>query len=269
MWPFVVAALGFVALAAITTVSVIGVQHVRQKRAAQQLAHSEMQRSAAETRERIADSIEKGETKGSDEAIGRLKEQLEKSANQLSGDDAAASRAMAAYLAKMQTQAHDYEAALGNLLEEHVLEFSLRDRATIEAHRKLLKNFATVNDRLTDTVRRAEELARAELTAARISPRMIEATMAGFNKGRFQRQLQLRIREHDRTLGEAGLAAIDLLDEHWGRWSRDEASGQLQFQDDATLETFNELMAKIQNAADKQTKVQQELVEQMRAMGRQ
>ncbi len=268
VWPFIAAGMGFVVLMTLVALAAITLQRMKAKQAAARTALSDIQKSSVEAREKIADAMEKGEVTGSDEVIGRMKEQLEKSAGHLSGDDAAASRAMAAYLSKMQMQAREYEAALGRLISAEVLSFNLQDRSTLEAHRKLVREFAAANDQLTDTVRHAEELARTELKAAKVSARMLEATMTGFNKGREQRQLQLRIRDHDRTLGEAGLGALDLLDKNWGRWSHDKTSGQLRFEDDAALASFNTFITTIQTAAAEQTQVQQELVEKVRAMNR-
>jgi len=267
-WVIIGPVLGGIVLIALVASAAVTFQRMKQKRAAANAAFSEMQNAASDEREKMADSIQKGETSGSDEAIGRMKQQLEKSAAHMSRDDANAARALAVYLARMQEKAQAYEAALKRMLDADVLAFNFSDRAMIEPHRKLIVDFAAANDEMTDTVLRAEELARAELVTAKVPERTIEATMNGFNKGRVQRQLQLRIREYDHTLGEAGLATLDLLDKNWGRWSRDETSGQLRFQDDATLDTFNGLMTKIQTAADEQTRTQQELAVQMRAMGR-
>ncbi len=267
-WLFIAPAVGFIVLIIIVAGGAFAFQSMKKKRAASQAALAEIQNTATEEREKLADSIEKGEISGSDDAIGRMKQQLEKSANQMAPDDAAAARALAGYLAQMQKQAQAYEAALKGLIDAEVLSFDLRDRAAIAGHRKLLVDFAAANDQLTDLVRRSEKLARTALTDAKVPERTIEATMTGFNKGRPQRQLQLRIREQDRILGEAGLAALDLLEKNWGRWSRDETSGELTFQDDAALAAFNEQMAKIQAAADEQGKAQQELAGQMHAMKR-
>lgn len=152
------------------------------------------------------------------------------------------------------------------MLEANVLSFQFSERATLEAHRKLVVQFSAANDRLTNLVQRSEEMVRAELVAAKVPAKLLESTMNGFNQGRPQRALQLRIRQHDHTLGEAGLAVLDLLDRNWGRWERDEVSGQLRFHDDATLATFNTLITQIQTAAEEQTRAQQELAAKMRAM---
>lgn len=266
IWPIIAAGFGFVVLLAGTAAVTTFVQRMQARNAATQSALHEIEDSAAAAREAMADSLEKGEATGNDEVLGRMKEQLEKSASKMSGDDAAATRAMANYLAKMQIEARGYEAALARLLEANVLNFQISDRAEFEAHRQLVRDFAAANEQLTANVRNAETLARAELAAEKTSSRLTEETMAGFNQGRGQRQMQLRIREQDRVLGEASLGALDLLEKNWGRWSRDETSGQLSFEDDATLESFNALISQIEAAADEQTKVQQELAEQMRTM---
>ena len=76
------------------------------------------------------------------------------------------------------------------------------------------------------------------------------------------------MRKHDRTLGELGLATLALLEKNWGRWKLDPASGQLSFDDDPTLEAYNQLIEKIQTAAADQEKAQKELAARLRTLGK-
>jgi len=268
VWPFVVAGVVVVFFGLIILGATVAYKSYQHKRAEAKAAFEHMQQTASEERQKMADSIEKGEMPSHQEAIDRVKQELEKSASHMSRDDAAAARALSSFLTDMQVQLRTYEAAAGKMIEAEVLAFASPDRETLAKHRKLVVDFAAANEVLTDTVRKSESLARAALVSAKVPERTIEATMTGFNKGREQRQMQLRIREYDRVLGESALAAIDLLEKTRGKWSRNEASGQLTFQDDATLDTFNGLITKIQETGEAQTKVQQELAAKMRTMGK-
>ena len=112
-----------------------------------------------------------------------------------------------------------------------------------------------------NTFQHGEDQVRAALEAAQIPPVTIEATMAGYTKGQAtQRPLEMQIRRCDQTLGESALAILDLLDQNWGKWKRNEVSGHLRFQDNATLATFNASIQKIQAAGAAQRNAQAELI---------
>ncbi len=70
----------------------------------------------------------------------------------------------------------------------------------------------------------------------------------------------MKIRECDQTLGENALGILDLLDQKWGKWERNQTTGKLRFQDQETLDKFNGFIHKIQASAAEQTQAQQELV---------
>jgi hypothetical protein len=269
---WIAAAFGLLILISLSVGATVAIHGFQKKQAAKREALAQMEKEAAAAREYTATSLEKGDLAPGQEDraryMGRMKDALEKSATHLTGDEAAATRAIAAFLARMQEHVQTYETASARILEAKVLSFEITDRATIAQHRQLLGEFSAANEKLTDILHHSEDLVRKELAAAKVSDRMVETTMTGFNRSRAQRQLQLRIRESDRVLGETGLAALDLLEKNWGQWNRDTASGQLLFQNDATLASFNVLMAKIQTAADEQGKAQQELAAKIRAAGK-
>ncbi len=264
VWLVVVIVLGLILFAAFVGTAVQVFTKVKKKSADRDAALADMQRATSEERQKIAESLEKGEAIGGGDSINRIQQQMEKSAALMSKDDAAVMRGMSSYLAKMQAQARTYEEALAKFLKAEVLAFKVTDRSTLTEYRKIVTDFAVANDRLTDTIRRGEQLVREELAAVHVPDRTIEATVVGFNRGREQRQMQIRIRECDHDLGEASLAAIDLLDKNWGKWSHDPA-GQMVFQNTATMEIFNELMKKVQKAGAEQSKAQQELAQKMKA----
>jgi hypothetical protein len=62
--------------------------------------------------------------------------------------------------------------------------------------------------------------------------------------------LQLRIRDCDDTIGQNALAVLNLLDVNWGNWSRDAATGRIDFPSTITLATFKEYVGKIADAAN-------------------
>ncbi|WP_131989621.1 hypothetical protein [Chthoniobacter flavus] len=229
---------------------------------------AKIEKSAAEERVKMADSIRDGNLADGNASLGRIKDQLGQSATHLSGADAAATRAMANYLGKIQANLQNYSTEMDKLMQAKVLSFDISDRATIEQHRQIIRDFLAANAKLIDILQHGEDLLRAELEAEKVPPFNRDQTLQGYQKSQAElRPLQMRVRQCDQTLGESALAVLDLLDKNWGKWERNEASGRLRFQDDATLSSFNDLVKKIQAAAADQEKAQREMIAKVKPTG--
>jgi hypothetical protein len=267
VWIVVVAVTAFVVvgLIALGVAGFVTFRRMQEKRAAQRQAMSEIEKSAAEARAKIADSVQGGDIAGGGDAIEQMKQQLEKSASQVGGGDAAAIRASATFLGKMQAQVRDYEETVKRLTTAEMFSFNVRDKAMIDEHRQIVRDFLASNARITDTVQHSEELMGAELDAAKVPARTRQETLAGYKKSQIMiRPLQLEIRRCDQALGDAALAMLDLLETNWGKWRHDAASGAKEFDDDTTLAAHNALIEKVQAAAADQAAAQEKLVKVMR-----
>jgi hypothetical protein len=228
-------------------------------------AVTQVEKAAEEERTKMAESIRSGNVSDGNAAIGRLKDQLGKTATQLTGSDAGAARAMAAYLGKIQAQIKTYDGAVERLRGEKVLQFEITDRAQIETHRQIVRDFMEANAKLTNALEHGEDMVRAELDAQKVPQKTRDGTLAGYTRSQAQlRPLQLHIRHADEVLGQSALEVLDLLDRTWGRWERDASTGRLRFQDDPALKSFNELVEKIQTTAKDQEKTQEELITKSR-----
>lgn len=262
----VVAAVCALVMMVAVVAGITAFKRVRERAVASREARAQIEQATDAEREKMAEMIENGATSGGDAALGRVKEQLEKSAANLSGGDAKAVRAMANVTGKMQAQMREYETALGRLTNEEVFSFKIRERATFAVHRQLIGDFLAKNQQLTDSLRNGGDMVRTELDQAGVNAKMRDATVAGFLNSQVRmRPLQTRIRGADQTLGDSALAILDLLEKKWGKWKLDAATGAPIFQDDKTLESYNALIEKIQAAAADQTEAQGELVRLMRA----
>jgi hypothetical protein len=236
------------------------------KMKARSAALDDLKKSVAAEQSRMADDIKNGKTDDS-ESIARIKDQLGKSAAQLGDADAKAARGMASWLEKLQGFTKDYETAAKQLREAKVLKFDIHDRAGIEDDRKIVREFLDRNAKFADALQNSESHVRAELEAAGTPPATRDATLAGYTRSQdVIRPLQVKIRQCDQTLGENALGILDLLDQKWGKWERDEVTGKLRFQEQDTLEKFNGFIHKIQAAAAEQTQAQQELISKSREL---
>lgn len=268
LWILLIAVAIVVALAAVAAVAIAvpTFRRAQEKKAASRAAMEQFEKSANEERAKIADLIEDGNATGGGDALGRMKEQLEKSAGQFGAGDAGAARAMASFLGKMQAQMHEYEATVARMTEADVFSFHPRDKTVIEAHRQIVRDFLASNARFADTLARSDELVRAELDAAKVPAKARDAALRGVSRSQQSvRPLQIQIRKCDQTLGDSALAILDLLEKEWGRWSYDEAAGGRRFDDKATLLAHDVLIEKIQAAGEEQAKAQAAVAAKMRA----
>lgn len=225
-----------------------------------------IEKTTFEERQKMADLIESGATTGGEAALGRMKDQLEKSAGSMTGGDAKTMQAMATVMGKIQAQVKEYETVLARVTEAEIFSFKLREKGTFADQRQLIGEFLATNKQLTETLKNGGDMMRAELDHAGVPARIRDATVSGFQNSQLKiRPLQMRIRGADQILGDSALAIFDLLEKNRSQWKPDKSSGAPVFKDDKTLEAYNELIEKIQAAAADQTNAQSELVRLMRA----
>jgi hypothetical protein len=175
-------------------------------------------------------------------------------------DDAVAAGALANYLAKIQAQFREHEASFTRVQQQKALSWNIHEREDIERDRKIIRDFLATNARVSDTLRNGEGFIRAELETAKVPATARESALALYTKTEGPLlPLQMRVRDCDQAIGENALAVLDLLDFNWGEWSRDEATGQMNFTNSVTLETFRDYVGKIAAAATERKAAEDEL----------
>jgi len=182
-------------------------------------------------------------------------------AAQSAGVNVAAARAIAHYLAKIEAQLRDHEAALRQLEQHKVFSWNIHERAEIETDRQMIHDYLATNARLAKTMQYGADLVRAELNTAGVPPAVRDSALALFAKSQGPLiPLETRVRDCDQLLGESALAVLDLLDLNWGSWHRDDATGRLDFDNSIILATFKDYAEKTKAAAAAQAEAEQDLV---------
>ncbi len=256
------------ALVVVIAVVVIGAQamgRARERAMANRAARSEAERTVTEQREKMVDSLKTGDAAAGMEAVGQMRGQLERSASTMKGEDAAAMKAMAEVLRKIEVPGKGYAAAIARIKDEEVLQFRVTEKATFGKHREIVREFLARNDDLAAAVENTEKITRETMKQAGISQAKIDATVAGMARGEaLTHRLKAKIRAADKTIGESALGVLDQLEENWGKWHYDETAGHLVFKDNELLAAHNLLVGKIQDAGELQSKAQEKLVEVLR-----
>ena len=203
------------------------------------------------------------------DAVEKIKNKFEGSAASPDRSDAGSARAMAHFAARWQDLMREYATAAERFQKADVLSGNLRDRAEIETDRQIVRDFLAANAKLLHAGEHREEMMEAELDAEHVSDTRRMATIAGFRDAQAESgmyDLGVKIRHCGQTVGENSLAILDLLDQNWGKWNRDEAAKRIRFQDTATLDTYNDLVGKVQAAFLEQRKVQEQITAKSKAV---
>jgi hypothetical protein len=237
------------------------------KKTAEKVALNEMKETRQQVNSELADLVESGEVSGSGDLVGKMKEQMEKTATNLDPEGAATVRAMAAFMGRMQGELAVYEKISKEIEAAELYAFNVTEREKLKEYREMIRAFQASNQRLTEILTNSEGIVREALVQAKVSQKTQDATLDQFVKTQAQvAPLQLKIRKADSALCETSFAMIDLLEKNWGKWYPEKGTGELMFEDDVTLAAFQALQQKIVAIAGEQGKAQEQLVIKMRAM---
>jgi len=246
-------------IAGVVGLGIYGVKRAQEQKA----AVNEMEKAFASEDQKMAKALREGKSEDRNASFDRAQAELNRAAEHLNSGDAAAARGMMAWMKKLQVQMQALDAAAHNVGAAKVFAFDIRDRSTIDEDRKLVREMISANTKVTEMIVHGSELAAAELDAAGVPPRIREATLKGYaEKQGPARPLMLQIRKCDQTLAESALSVLDLLDQNWGKWKRND-SGRLVFNDQSTASAFNDYIKTIQKTTAEETQLQQELADRV------
>jgi hypothetical protein len=205
---------------------------------------------------------EKGITNTDLSHFDRLQTQFSNASQTLSGDDAIIVKAMQAYTSRMQTALQHYQVSLKKLTDAKVLShLDLSDKKELADRREVVKQFMAVNGELKGVITNSEKGIEDDLVRLQLPPDKVRQFMLGYHsKGAPINALTSQIRDCDDQLGQAMLAALDMLDARWGEWHYDSSVNQIRFDDSAVGDAYREQVAAIQAAAQKQIGLQKKMV---------
>lgn len=241
-----------------------GFEKARKRAERQREATAELRKSTQELQQSLREGYdpEQGVTNFDSSKMGKLSEQLKDASKTMSGDDAIIMEAMANHVGRIQKGVKNYEPALTAFTEAQVLNAeTLKEKSQIEERRKIVQVFLARNAELRQLIADSEKNIRAELTKVKMPEKKINAVMLSFNsKAAPRNALTIKIRDCDQRLGDAALGALGLFETNWGKWKRDDAAGEIRFEETSVADQFNEYIDEINSVADEQVKLQGKLV---------
>lgn len=141
--------------------------------------------------------------------------------------------------------------------------FNLHNQAT-EKQRAIslrrVENLQAANVAMRGYVMNAEKRLRQELTQRKISESAVEQALAEF-MATFgpNYDTMLAIRKTDEELAEHMLAFIEFAAEVEGKWSEDERTGSLFFQNEHTLNRYRRILTAVNETVERQAELQRQL----------
>jgi len=164
------------------------------------------------------------------------------------------------YLDKIQAQVRAHEGDFERLNKQNALTWNIHRREDIERDRRMIRQFLASNTKLTDSLQYGADFIRADMNTAKLPADVRDSVLALYAKSQTPLlPLQMHVRQCDQEIGESALAVLDLLDFNWGAWTRDEATGRVDFNNSVTLATFQDYVTKLKAAADERQEAQRTL----------
>lgn len=252
----------FVVVLAVSTWTAFNTRLERNNRGFE--AQKEMEAAVANLKREMEESFdpEAGITNVELERVNQLQKQMAQAGEQLTGDRAIEAKAVAAYLARMQEAGSDYQKAITEVREAHVLEFNEVSTITqLQARRAAVERMTSANHKLLHAITNSEALFAEELAHFKPSKRTEERLMAAFRLSLQKRvPILVRIRNADFRMADGMLGAISLLETNWGSWRFNQETSQLNFDKDGMAEAYNRFIEEIDAASASQIKAQKLLL---------
>jgi hypothetical protein len=203
-----------------------------------------------------------------DKALKQLNEyqtNINALSQQMTGDDALAMQVTQLFMQRMQAGVAKMVAAQKAVTAAEVLDTStLTNRNDIEPRRQLLRELMADNEAVRYLITNRTQFAQSELKARGVSANAIKEFLAGMNQS-FPEDLSNQLRDCGKQSCEAQLGILDLLDSEWGKWKYNFAKDKLQFNDDATIDKYNELVQTITDLSQKEIDLQGEILKWQQA----
>lgn len=197
------------------------------------------------------------------EGVGKLGTKLDQAADSSSGNAKELATGMAAFVKRLKTSLSNYEAASQAFNVDATLDFSeVKSVDELKRRRLMVEGFLKQNAALQALYENLPGVMHEELEKTGMDKTHLDQVIAAA-KRRDQtiNQIQVAMRKNDAKLGAAAIGMIDVLAEHWGRWTWAADQEAVAIEEDTARDQYVAFAGQL-NAASENT---QTLNEQMMA----
>lgn len=215
--------------------------------------------AAAEFRQHFKDEYQrKGAVDYDPESTAKFSSALDQFAGTRTTDDARVARALKAFLGEINEPMNGLQQEAKLLIKMKVMDpFQMKTKADLQMRKSAITSFLKHNEEVKSVVADAKTHVRKQLLDAGFDDADADKFVAEFWKGFGPKQtVLLGIRDCDQRMVESMGQALDVFEQHWQTWHRNE-QGEFDRLDDqtATDEIFR-LKGVAQQAAAEQAELQ-------------
>jgi len=193
--------------------------------------------------------------------LDAIEKSMDDLAAQSTGDKALELKASSGYLHRLQVVSAKYTSGLQELEGARVLDMSgVERREQLTPKRDAVQRFMASNEEFKSFLTNAENIFKEEMVAMKVPQKTFDQALEGFHSKAYINNTLIKIRDTDRQIGEGMLGVVDLLDEHWGKWTYNTERKRLVFAADGSLDQYNAFLAKIKKASNEQKRLQEQVV---------
>jgi hypothetical protein len=225
-------------------------------------AEMNLQKSMQQAQEEARKESQGGTNyKSAQDRLSTVEKSIDDLASESSGDNALALKASRGYLQRLQVVSAKYTSGLQELEGAHVMDMSgVERREQLTPKRDAVQRFMASNEEFKSFLTNAENIFKEEMVAMKVPQKTFDQALEGFHSKAYINNTLIKIRDTDRQIGEGMLGVVDLLDEHWGKWTYNTERKRLVFAADGSLEQYSAFLAKIQKASKEQKRLQEQVV---------
>jgi hypothetical protein len=210
----------------------------------------------------MKNNVANGKDTDNVKALGTLKQAMDTAAREGKGDTALFAKAMGGFLQKAQVPLKEYSDAAEKIKAGSVLNMNGVDKPDqLDARKQSVRDFLAANDRLLGFIQNSEKIMKQELAGLNMPADQAERAMDGFRKGMAPKNVvTIKIRQQEKRAGVSMLAALDLLQNNWGKWTYNADKKVVIFDDAKTRDQYLASLDDIASAGDEEEKLQRQLM---------
>lgn len=186
---------------------------------------------------------------------------LQELSGSLRGDGGGLGAATAEFMGQIQAASTEYVEAMKALAGARILDASTLTSVTqIQGRREVVRRFRAANGKMRSLLLEGESMMMAELARSGVAQPLADTALRSFRDARGPLPaVAAQYFEIEDQLGQSFIAALDLLEQHWGLWKFDSQSGQLIIPDETTLSQYDVLMARIASLAEQEAQLRPQM----------
>lgn len=186
---------------------------------------------------------------------------MRKASMKLEGDEAAGMRSSATLMSEFAQRNQQFKAVIDRFATLGGLDpASIRSQEDIQQRLDLARQFLVLNESFATHVKNTPRRFRELLLKEGVEQRKLARAESEFANG-FKLRLQIKLREVEQRFGEAATDYLAVLDQEWGQWRVDAASGQVVFDDDSAIPRFNRASERLQTAMHAESEIQRQILD--------